>query len=58
MNSTAYKRWLTRQIQALDEPNPDEQSFHDAVATIREAGRIAIDLDRPDIAAETSDWAT
>lgn len=45
-----FRRWLRAEIAELADDWPDENQFREAGASIREARRIALALDRPDVA--------
>ena len=45
-----FRGWLRAEIAELVDDFPDENQFWEAAATIREARRIALALDRPDVA--------
>jgi excisionase family DNA binding protein len=45
-----FRRWLRVEIAELANDHPDENHFWEAGGTIREARRIALALDRPDVA--------
>lgn len=45
----AFRRWLREEIQWLDDPEPDEQQFYDAVGIIQDARRIAAAMGLPDV---------
>jgi excisionase family DNA binding protein len=49
--STAeFRKWLRGEIAKLDDPEPDENQYYDAVDAIRNAGRLAIALELPKVA--------
>lgn len=49
--STAeFRKWLRAEIVKLDDPDPDENQFYDAVDAIRNAGHLAIALELPKVA--------
>jgi excisionase family DNA binding protein len=45
-----FQKWLRAEIVRLDDPEPDENQYYDAVAAIRNAGRLAIALELPKVA--------
>jgi hypothetical protein len=40
----AFRRWFRKEIEWLDDPEPDEQQFYDAVGIIRDARRITVNV--------------
>ncbi|GEM_PF-1223890 len=48
--AAGFRRWLRAEIAALADDSPNENLFWEAGDTIRAARRIAIGLDRPDVA--------
>ena len=49
-----FRKWLKAEITKLDDPEPDEQQCYEALAAIRNAGRLAVALELPKV-AEISD---
>jgi excisionase family DNA binding protein len=45
-----FRKWLRAEIAKLDDPEPDENQLYEAVAAIRNAGRLAIALELPKVA--------
>ena len=45
-----FRQWLRAEIAELDETSPEENRFWEAAGTIQEARRMALALDRPDVA--------
>jgi excisionase family DNA binding protein len=45
-----FQKWLRAEIAKLDDPEPEENQFSEAVAAIRNAGRLAIALELPEVA--------
>lgn len=46
-----FRKWLLAEIADLDDPCPEEYRFREAVQVIRNAGRIAVSLELPEVAA-------
>ena len=45
----AFRRWLRKEIEWLDDPEPDEQQFYDAVGIIQDVRRIAAAMGLPEV---------
>lgn len=45
-----FQKWLKAEIAKLDDPEPEENQLYEAVAAIRNAGRLAIALELPEVA--------
>ena len=48
--AASFRRWLRAEIAALADDSPEENQFWEAGDIIRAARRIALALDRPDVA--------
>lgn len=49
-SKSEFQKWLKAEIAKLNDPEPDENQYHEAVAAIRNAGRLAIALELPEVA--------